>query len=198
MTKLVQLPLDDYIALAKDSLELKYLLSCDVDEPDSILSRDSFAKESGADSWESLEPKEETCPHTVIDLAEPRTQDKDIYLSVKSRGFWKYTEDTPRLIKIYFPLELADEHAEAVRKAFRAQKIALMHSELSEALEADRKDLMDDKLTHRKGLEVELADAVIRIKDFAQGYDLDIEGAEKEKLAYNESRPYLHGENKKY
>ena len=78
------------------------------------------------------------------------------------------------------------------------QAIALMHSELSEALEADRKDLMDDKLTHRKGLEVELADAVIRIMDFSQGKDLDVDGAVLEKLNYNKTRPYLHGENKKY
>ena len=73
-----------------------------------------------------------------------------------------------------------------------------MHSELSEALEADRKDLLDDKLTHRKGLEVELADAVIRIMDFTQGKDMDLDNTIAEKLAYNTTRPYLHGENKKY
>ena len=73
--------------------------------------------------------------------------------------------------------------------------IALMHSELSEALEADRKDLMDDKLTHRSGLEVELADCLIRILDFCGHKDLDIEGAINEKLAYNRSRPYKHGKN---
>lgn len=44
---------------------------------------------------------------------------------------------------------------------------ALIHSELSEALEAHRKkDRMDDKLPHRKGVEVELADTVIRLFDF--------------------------------
>ena len=46
-------------------------------------------------------------------------------------------------------------------------KLALIHSEISEALEADRKDLMDDHLPHRKGIEVELADAMIRILDLA-------------------------------
>jgi NTP pyrophosphatase (non-canonical NTP hydrolase) len=66
--------------------------------------------------------------------------------------------------------------------------IALMHSELSEALEALRKDAMDDKLPHRKGVEVELADTIIRIFDFAGGFDLDLAGALVEKLQYNAQR----------
>jgi hypothetical protein len=66
--------------------------------------------------------------------------------------------------------------------------IALMHSELSEALEADRKDLMDDKLTHRPGVEVELADCIIRIFDTAKAMNLDIAGAIIEKNAYNVKR----------
>jgi hypothetical protein len=41
--------------------------------------------------------------------------------------------------------------------------VALMHSELSEALEADRKGLMDDKLPHRDGREVEFADLLLRV-----------------------------------
>lgn len=66
--------------------------------------------------------------------------------------------------------------------------IALMHSELSEALEADRKDLMDDKLPHRKGIEVELADACIRIFDTAKALGLDLPGAIIEKNRYNKQR----------
>jgi NTP pyrophosphatase (non-canonical NTP hydrolase) len=66
--------------------------------------------------------------------------------------------------------------------------LALVHSEISEALEAHRKDLMDDKLPHRKGIEVELADAVIRIFDLAGGLGLDLGGAYVEKLAFNRTR----------
>lgn len=47
------------------------------------------------------------------------------------------------------------------------EMLMLTVTELSEAMEADRKKLMDDKLPHRPGLTVELADAVIRILDLA-------------------------------
>ena len=45
----------------------------------------------------------------------------------------------------------------------------LVSTELSEATEGERKDLMDDHLEHRKMGEVELADALIRLLDLA-GY----------------------------
>lgn len=68
------------------------------------------------------------------------------------------------------------------------EKLLLVHSEISEVCEADRKNLMDEKLPHRKGVEVELADALIRIYDLAGAYDLDVAGALVEKLQYNASR----------
>ena len=66
--------------------------------------------------------------------------------------------------------------------------LCLVHSEISEAMEAHRKGLQDDKLPHRPGIEVELADAVIRIFDMAAGLDLDLAGAIAEKLEYNSKR----------
>src|ERR1700722_20008569 len=48
-----------------------------------------------------------------------------------------------------------------------AHCLALIHSEISEALEGDRKNLMDDHLPHRKMIEVELADAMIHISHLA-------------------------------
>ena len=66
--------------------------------------------------------------------------------------------------------------------------VALMHSELSEALEADRKGLKDDKLPHRDGREVEFADCIIRILDTAAALGLDVAGALIEKNRYNRQR----------
>lgn len=67
-------------------------------------------------------------------------------------------------------------------------KLALVHSEVSEALEGHRKDQMDDKLPHRKMIEVELADAVIRIMDLAGAMGLDLGGAMDEKMVFNAAR----------
>ena len=75
-------------------------------------------------------------------------------------------------------------------------KLCLIHSEVSEAMEGDRKDLMDDKLPHRKMLEVELADAVIRIADLAGRKNLDLAGAILEKMEFNKKRPDHKRENR--
>lgn len=69
-----------------------------------------------------------------------------------------------------------------------AAKLALIHSEVSEALEGMRKGLMDDHLHERKMEEVELADAVIRICDYAGAKGFDLGGAIVEKLEYNRNR----------
>lgn len=77
------------------------------------------------------------------------------------------------------------------------EMLCLVHSEISEALEGHRKNLMDDKLPHRPMIEVELADAVIRIFDLAAGLHLDLGGAFVEKMAYNVERADHKIENRK-
>lgn len=76
----------------------------------------------------------------------------------------------------------------AVLKVWVGTKLALVHSEVSEALEGYRKDKADEHLPHRKSIEVELADALIRICDLAGGLGLDLGGAVSEKLEYNARR----------
>lgn len=68
------------------------------------------------------------------------------------------------------------------------EMLMLIVSEIAEAMEGHRKNLMDDKLPHRKQLEVELADALIRIHDLAGGLDLNLGVAFVEKMQYNATR----------
>lgn len=75
-------------------------------------------------------------------------------------------------------------------------KLDLQHSELGEATEGYRKGLMDDHLPHRQMIEVELADAMIRIFDLAGWLGLDVPGAMMEKLAYNRQREDHKEENR--
>lgn len=77
------------------------------------------------------------------------------------------------------------------------EKLMLIVSEVAEGMEGHRKDAMDDKLPHRKMLEVELADAVIRIFDLAGGTGMDVAGAIVEKLEFNVSRSDHKPENRR-
>lgn len=68
----------------------------------------------------------------------------------------------------------------------RPQILSLIHSEVSEALEADREG--DDELYAE-----ELADIVIRVMDHAESEDIDLEEEIKEKNAENRTREHKHG-----
>lgn len=64
--------------------------------------------------------------------------------------------------------------------------LALIHSEVSEALEADRKGNTDNFVE-------ELADVCIRIFDLCGFMGIDLESAISKKMEYNKTRTYKHG-----
>lgn len=77
------------------------------------------------------------------------------------------------------------------------EKIALMHSELSEALEGLRHgNPPDDKIPEFNAVEAELADTIIRILDFAHGFGHNVIDAMIAKVKYNTTRGYKHGGKK--
>jgi len=68
------------------------------------------------------------------------------------------------------------------------EMLCLMHSELSECMEGVRKGMQDDHLPSRSMEEVELADLLIRVADYAEYRGLDLTGAIEEKMEYNKNR----------
>lgn len=97
-----------------------------------------------------------------------------IYKGNVEAGWWKN-------IKTGEPFETGDV-------TLILSKLALVHSEVSEAVEGVRKGLNDDHLTHRPMAEVELADAIIRAFDLAGHEGWNLAGAIIEKLYYNANR----------
>ncbi len=113
------------------------------------------------------------------------------HMIAKEKGFWgdvcicknpkfdtpSYKKDTPICMKCF-------KSKNGLRND--GEIIALMHSELSEALE----DLRHGRDKH---VGVELADCVIRVMDFAEAREIDLEKEILKKIEKNKKRKYKHG-----
>lgn len=94
---------------------------------------------------------------------------KDVHRIAKDKGWW----DTERN---------------------NGEMIALIHSELSEALEILRKHPLSVSVKiDALAIEEELADIVIRVMDMAAGMGWNVGEAIIKKIKYNEGRTYRHG-----
>ena len=99
-------------------------------------------------------------------------------------------------------LRIAREHG--FNEATVLEEIALMHSELSEAVEEYRAGNTPEQIWYQTteggpdmekpcGIPSEMADVIIRVLHFCGKHEIDIEKAVTDKMKYNDSRPYKHG-----
>lgn len=131
---------------------------------------------------------------------------EDIHSTNVEKGFWDNNDKISSIED--------EDFRNAVTKAFQAQRLALVTSEISEALESIRKK--DVKLISnsvkaviedaegeyfvktftdfvKDSYQDELADSVIRLLDIAGGEGIDLEWHILQKLRYNKTRAKMHG-----
>lgn len=113
---------------------------------------------------------------------------QEAHTTMVANGFWDERKTLLEVVAANAP-----NLSTFALKAVQGQCIALMHSELSEGLEGIRKDLKDDKCPQFDMETVELADTVLRILDYAEGYNLPVIDALFAKMEVNRARGYKHG-----
>jgi NTP pyrophosphatase (non-canonical NTP hydrolase) len=110
----------------------------------------------------------------------------------RSKGWWDGFAFVP--VK---PLPDGPMKLDQSTNNYIASKLCLVHSEVSEALEALRDGriplYIDPETGKPEGLESELADVIIRVLDLAEALGLDMGEAMLIKADYNKTRVHRHG-----
>lgn len=110
-------------------------------------------------------------------------------------------DDVPTDGFLALPCLVQEAHGVARSKGWWANSrsvpelLALVHAEVSEALEAYRVRGLEswDENGKPEGVAAELGDVILRILDMCGGLNLDIGRALSRKLAYNRTRSHRHG-----
>jgi hypothetical protein len=110
------------------------------------------------------------------------------HANARAKGFWEARDKLVEVAKAHSP-----ELGSFAVKAITGLAISLTHSELSEALEGERKDLKDDKIPEFDAITAEYADTIIRLMDHSVERGLPLAEAIIAKMAMNSTRSRLHG-----
>lgn len=111
---------------------------------------------------------------------------KKVHQTARDKGWWKDRETLYEAARVAGIEEFAD-------KALTGLCLSLTHSELSEALEGERKNLMSDHIEGFSMLAEEYADVIIRIMDHCEFKNIDLGEAILAKIQFNDTREYKHG-----
>jgi NTP pyrophosphatase (non-canonical NTP hydrolase) len=115
-----------------------------------------------------------------------------IYKNAKKHGFHKKGENIPE--KLMLIVSEVGEACEALRRGKRfGGKFDV--GKVKELISAFKGDLPDEifEAAVKDTFEDEIADAIIRLLDLAHSVGMDVDFHVREKMKYNESRPFRHG-----